>query len=151
PVFARSRLHARLRHNPRQPCDDLGRRHFALLARFGTGQRLRRDLEHRRPDLALLGDPRDAIADRHLGAPLQTKGYSPLSRPPIVIRGVPKIDFMRWHLLGFALSGLLSIITVVIFLTAGLNYGIDFTGGTLIEVRTTSGPADLAAMRSKLD
>src|SRR5205085_2033185 len=28
---------------------------------------------------------------------------------------------------------------------------IDFTGGTLIEVRVTGGPADLAAMRSKLD
>jgi preprotein translocase subunit SecF len=72
-------------------------------------------------------------------------------RPLIVIRRVPKIDFMRWHLLGFAFSGLLSILTVVLFLTAGLNYGIDFTGGTLIEVRTTSGPADLAAMRAKLD
>src|SRR5438309_11400095 len=72
-------------------------------------------------------------------------------RPLIVIRRVPKIDFMRWHLFGFAFSGLLSIATVVLFLTAGLNYGIDFTGGTLIEVRMTSGPADLAAMRAKLD
>jgi len=72
-------------------------------------------------------------------------------RPLIVIRRVPKIDFMRWHLFGFALSALLSIATVVLFLTAGLNYGIDFTGGTLIEVRTTTGPADLAAMRAKLD
>jgi len=72
-------------------------------------------------------------------------------RPLIVVRRVPKIDFMRWHLLGFALSGLLSIATVGIFLAAGLNYGIDFTGGTLIEVRTTSGPADLAGMRAKLN
>ena len=72
-------------------------------------------------------------------------------RPLIVIRRVPKIDFMRWHLLGFLLSGLLSIATIAVFLTAGLNYGIDFTGGTLIEVRVTGGPADLAAMRSKLD
>jgi preprotein translocase subunit SecF len=72
-------------------------------------------------------------------------------RPLIVIRRVPKIDFMRWHLLGFLLSGLLSIATVAVFLTAGLNYGIDFTGGTLIEVRVTGGPADLAAMRTKLD
>src|ERR1700704_1035877 len=72
-------------------------------------------------------------------------------RPLIVIRRVPKIDFMRWHLLGFLLSGLLSIATIAVFLTAGLNYGIDFTGGTLIEVRVTGGPADLAAMRAKLD
>src|SRR5437762_7230891 len=72
-------------------------------------------------------------------------------RPLIVIRRVPRIDFMRWHVLGFALSAALSIATVVLFLTVGLNYGIDFTGGTLIEVRVTGGPADLAAMRSKLD
>jgi preprotein translocase subunit SecF len=72
-------------------------------------------------------------------------------RPLIVIRRVPKIDFMRWHLFSFVLSGILSIVTIVVFLTAGLNYGIDFTGGTLIEVRVTSGPADLAALRAKLD
>src|SRR5207244_1650586 len=35
--------------------------------------------------------------------------------------------------------------------TAGLNYGIDFVGGTLIEARNTQGPADLAAWRAKLD
>src|SRR6267378_4749402 len=72
-------------------------------------------------------------------------------RPLIVIRRVPKIDFMRWHLFGFAFSAVLSIATIAVFLTVGLNYGIDFTGGTLIEVRVTPGPADLAAMRSKLD
>ena len=72
-------------------------------------------------------------------------------RPLIVIRHVPRIDFMRWHLIGFAISVLLSVVTVVMFLTVGLNYGIDFTGGTLIEVRTTDGPADLAGMRAKLD
>jgi preprotein translocase subunit SecF len=72
-------------------------------------------------------------------------------RPLIVIRRVPKIDFMRWHLLGFAFSVALTALTIGIFLTVGLNYGIDFTGGTLIEVRVTTGPADLAAMRAKLD
>src|ERR1700716_4308400 len=72
-------------------------------------------------------------------------------RPLIVIRRVPKIDFMRWHLFGFAFSAVLSIATIAVFLTVGLNYGINFTGGTLIEVRVTPGPADLAAMRSKLD
>jgi preprotein translocase SecF subunit len=72
-------------------------------------------------------------------------------KPLIVIRRVPQIDFMRWHYFGFAFSVALSVLTVVIFLTVGLNYGIDFTGGTLIEVRTTNGPADLAAMRAKID
>src|SRR6266446_742361 len=72
-------------------------------------------------------------------------------RPLIVIRRTPKIDFMAWHKLGFAFSVLLTLSSIVLFLTVGLNYGIDFIGGTLIEVRVTSGPADLADMRKKLD
>src|SRR6201984_626667 len=72
-------------------------------------------------------------------------------RPLIVIRRTPKIDFMAWHKIGFALSGLLTVGSIVLLLTIGLNYGIDFIGGTLIEVRVTPGPADLADMRQKLD
>src|SRR5216684_6356195 len=72
-------------------------------------------------------------------------------RPLIVIRHTPRIDFMAWHKVGFALSLLLTISSVVLFLTVGLNYGIDFIGGTLIEVRVTPGPANLADMRQKLD
>jgi preprotein translocase subunit SecF len=71
-------------------------------------------------------------------------------KPLIVIRRVPQIDFMRWHLLGFALSILLGAVSVGLFATIGLNYGIDFRGGTLLEAKT-QGPADLAAMRDKLD
>src|SRR5215813_3024149 len=72
-------------------------------------------------------------------------------RPLITIRHTPKIDFMAWHKLGFALSLLLTLASIALFYTVGLNYGIDFKGGTLIEVRVTSGPADLADMRKKLD
>src|ERR1051325_9932833 len=72
-------------------------------------------------------------------------------KPLIVIRRTPKIDFMRWHVFGFAFSGFLTVLTVVLLLTVGLNYGIDFRGGTLIEARVTTGPADLAAMRARLD
>ena len=72
-------------------------------------------------------------------------------RPLIVIRRVPRIDFMRWHYYGLAFSVLLSVLTIVLFVTQGLNYGIDFIGGTLIEARTTNGPADLATMRGTLD
>jgi preprotein translocase SecF subunit len=71
-------------------------------------------------------------------------------RPLIAIRRVPKIDFMRWHYFGFAFSLALTAATIVIFFTHGLNYGIDFVGGTMIEAQT-KGPADLAAMRAKLD
>src|SRR5712671_7599994 len=72
-------------------------------------------------------------------------------RPLIVIRRTPKIAFMAWHRIGFALSLLLTVSSISLFLTVGLNYGIDFVGGTLVEVRVSPGPADLADMRQKLD
>ena len=72
-------------------------------------------------------------------------------RPLIVIRRTPKIDFMRWHVAGLVFSIVLTVATIGLFVTKGLNYGIDFIGGTLIEVRVNPGPADLAAMRVKID
>jgi preprotein translocase subunit SecF len=72
-------------------------------------------------------------------------------RPLIVIRRTPKIDFMAWHKFGFALSLLLTLSSILLFATEGLNYGIDFVGGTLLQVRVTPGPADLARMRQHLD
>jgi preprotein translocase subunit SecF len=71
-------------------------------------------------------------------------------RPLIVIRRVPKIDFMRWHVFGFAFSILLGLVSIGLFVSIGLNLGIDFKGGLLIEAKT-QGPADLAAMRAKID
>ncbi|MGH7047034.1 MAG: protein translocase subunit SecF [Stellaceae bacterium] len=58
---------------------------------------------------------------------------------------------MRWHPFGFVFSGVLMLASIVLFLTAGLNYGIDFVGGTQIQVRETTGPANLGEMRAKLD
>lgn len=80
----------------------------------------------------------------------ETKDDSDLMRPLIVIRRIPNIDFMGLHKLGFAFSALLTIGSIVLFLTQGLNFGIDFDGGTLIEVQTQE-PSDLATMRSKLN
>jgi preprotein translocase subunit SecF len=71
-------------------------------------------------------------------------------RPLIVIKRIPNIDFMGLHKLGFAFSAILTVASVVLFLMVGLNYGIDFAGGVLVEAHT-QGPADLSGMRSKLD
>jgi preprotein translocase subunit SecF len=72
-------------------------------------------------------------------------------RPLITIRRIPNINFMGMRQIGFALSLAMTIASVALFLTRGLNYGIDFSGGTIIEVRSTTGPADLNKMRADLD
>ena len=55
--------------------------------------------------------------------------------------------FVRWRVLSFPFSAFISVMTLVLFLTVGLNYGIDFTGGTLMEMQAKSGQADLAKVR----
>jgi preprotein translocase subunit SecF len=60
-------------------------------------------------------------------------------------------DFMRFRRISFPLSAMLSVLAITAFFTLGLNYGIDFIGGTLIEVQSKTGPADLAKMRSNLN
>ncbi len=59
-------------------------------------------------------------------------------------------DFTRFRRISFPISALLSIVAITLFFTHGLNFGIDFKGGTLMEVRAKSGTADLAAMRASL-
>jgi len=72
-------------------------------------------------------------------------------RPLIIIRRIPNIDFMGMHKLGFALSLVMTLGSLILFFTQGLNYGIDFSGGTIIEARTLGGPADLGQLRSELN
>jgi preprotein translocase subunit SecF len=70
-----------------------------------------------------------------------------------LLRIVPddtKFDFMRFRRVSFPISALLSIIAISLYFFHGLNFGIDFKGGTLIEIQTKSGPADLAKMRTSL-
>ena len=56
-------------------------------------------------------------------------------------------DFMRFRRFTFPLSAVLSLVTVALFLTIGLNFGIDFKGGTLVELQAKSSTADVAAIR----
>src|SRR5437763_2150422 len=70
-----------------------------------------------------------------------------------MLRIVPddtKFDFMRFRRISFPSSAVLSIMAILLFFFHGLNFGIDFIGGTLIEARTKRGPADLAKMRATL-
>ncbi len=71
-----------------------------------------------------------------------------------LLRIVPddtKFDFMRFRRISFPLSAALSIVAIILYFSVGLNFGIDFKGGTLLEVRTQSEKADLASMRATLE
>jgi preprotein translocase SecF subunit len=68
------------------------------------------------------------------------------------IRFVPdgtKLPFMRWSRFGFILSGVLCALSVWLFAVNGLNYGIDFKGGTVLTIRTQQA-ADIDGLRSQL-
>ncbi|MBX9842812.1 MAG: protein translocase subunit SecF [Xanthobacteraceae bacterium] len=58
---------------------------------------------------------------------------------------------MRFRRISFPLSAVLSVLAIVGYFTLGLNFGIDFIGGTLLEVQTKSGPADLGKIRTTLN
>lgn len=61
------------------------------------------------------------------------------------------INFVRLRFITFGLSTLLAIVSVGLLMTKGLNYGIDFTGGTLIEIQVPGQVPDLGDLRSSLN
>ena len=70
-----------------------------------------------------------------------------------LLRIVPdntKFDFMRFRRISFPVSAAMSILAIFLYFFHGLNFGIDFKGGLLMEVQTKAGPADLSKMRSTL-
>ena len=58
---------------------------------------------------------------------------------------------MRFRRISFPISAVLSIVAITLFFTHGLNFGIDFKGGTLLEMQAKSGEADIAALRATLE
>ncbi len=60
-----------------------------------------------------------------------------------------KIDFMSQRKLALIFSGILIIASIISLSVNGLNFGLDFTGGTLIEVAYPSAP-DTTEVRENL-
>jgi SecD/SecF fusion protein len=69
--------------------------------------------------------------------------------PVSLWKRTPNFRYMRARFLGIGVSIGLSLASIVLFVNPGLNYGIDFKGGSLIEARTMKA-ANLGALRSGL-
>ncbi|MET3612546.1 SecD/SecF fusion protein [Rhizobium aquaticum] len=79
------------------------------------------------------------------------------ARPKAVPKGVrtgffdgSNIRFMRLRNFNFGLSAMLSVASVVGFMTLGMNLGIDFTGGSIFQVKSIQGEANLENLRTRL-
>ncbi len=59
-----------------------------------------------------------------------------------------KFPFMRFRRVSYPFSAFLSICSVVLFIVWGMNFGIDFAGGTLMELRAKNGTADISLLRN---
>ena len=74
-------------------------------------------------------------------------------RPLLPFKLIPdgtNIRFMNARHFGLAVSAFLSIASIVLFVTPGLNYGVDFKGGIQLEVKTAKAP-DLSNLRHALE
>jgi SecD/SecF fusion protein len=81
------------------------------------------------------------------------KRSRPTEMPSGMVRLIPEntgIPFMRVRNYAFTISAALSIAAVVGFFTVQMNTGIDFRGGSMIEVQAREGVADVAEVRDSL-
>lgn len=63
----------------------------------------------------------------------------------------PKIPFMKYRNIAFAITGALTIAAASMFFVKDFNYGIDFQGGSLIEVQAKGPEANPGDVRSRLN
>ena len=70
--------------------------------------------------------------------------------PLQMFRKVPDFDFVGYSKVGFSITILGVIVSIISLWVHGLNFGIDFSGGVIMEVRTEQ-EADVAKMRHLLE
>jgi preprotein translocase subunit SecF len=68
-----------------------------------------------------------------------------------LLRIVPdgtRFKIVRFRRFSYPFSAAYSLLVLFLFLTVGLNFGIDFRGGTLIEMQAKSGKPEIASVRA---
>ena len=66
-----------------------------------------------------------------------------------LVPSTPDFKFVRYNRRGFVLSSVLIIGSLLAFLMQGLNFGIDFKGGILVEI-SSSEAVDIAGLRGRM-
>lgn len=61
-----------------------------------------------------------------------------------------RLPFMRFKGVCLALSMVVMLLSLATVWERGFNYGVDFTGGSVLEVRSQTGPADIGQLRDTL-
>jgi preprotein translocase SecF subunit len=61
------------------------------------------------------------------------------------------LPFMDWVRIRTPISLVLIVLSFVLFFTIGVNQGIDFKGGTIIQAHNANGPVDIATVRGIVD
>jgi len=61
-----------------------------------------------------------------------------------------RFRFMWLRTVSFPLTAIMFLASIALFFSVGLNYGIDFKGGTVFELKTNESPADIAGIRAQL-
>ena len=66
-----------------------------------------------------------------------------------LVPSIPDFKFVRYNRRAFVFSSVLIIGSLLAFLMQGLNFGIDFKGGILVEI-SSSEPVDIAGLRGRM-
>ena len=69
-----------------------------------------------------------------------------------LLRFIPEttnVDFVKYRFVAFAIDGLLVLVSVIFIFWHGFNFGIDFTGGVLMEVKAAQ-VVDVGKVRSEI-
>ena len=59
------------------------------------------------------------------------------------------IDFLKYRKVYFTISALIFVVGIILFATKGLNMGVDFTGGTMVQVKFEQ-PVEMSKIREAL-